>query len=135
MPVAQATRPRMLDRFTLRMLGEDVTFTRSQWLDLVDELRPDGDLRRRIDVLISGEPDSSIIDDVEAREIASRWTLEGSDAVSSFAESGRIEGDLVARICWRYRTANREHRAELAQLRAYAEHHGERPRVDGWEAI
>lgn len=134
MPVAQATRPRMQDRFTLRMLGENVTFTRSQWIELTDELRPDSDLHRRIEDLIAGAPNASIIDDLEARQIAAQWTYDGSDAVSAFAESGRIEGDLIRRIDWRYRTANREHRAELDKLRAYAEHHGERPSVEGWSA-
>lgn len=33
---------------TLRMLGENITFTGWQWDELLDELREDSDLARRI---------------------------------------------------------------------------------------
>ena len=52
---ANATRPRMTDEFTLRMLGDNVTLIRSAWLELADELRADSDLRRRIMEMLGEE--------------------------------------------------------------------------------
>lgn len=38
---------------TIRMLGENVTLTGWQWVELLDELRPDSDLARRLRELLA----------------------------------------------------------------------------------
>jgi hypothetical protein len=44
---------RRSEELALRMLGETVTFTRSQWEQLLEELRPAGELARRVRELLS----------------------------------------------------------------------------------
>lgn len=41
-------RQRMTQEFTLRMLGQYVTFTGWQWLELLDEMREDSEQAERI---------------------------------------------------------------------------------------
>lgn len=45
---ANAERPNMTARLSLRMLGQNVTMMRCAWLDLLDELRDDSELAERI---------------------------------------------------------------------------------------
>lgn len=42
------THHELSQRFTLRMLGEYVTLTGWQWLELLDSLKPDSELHERI---------------------------------------------------------------------------------------
>jgi hypothetical protein len=44
------------EELTLRMLGQNVTLMRCQWLDLLDELRPDSTLAERIRALLERIP-------------------------------------------------------------------------------
>ena len=41
-------RGRWLEDTTLRMLGSNVTFSRSQWVELLESLRPESELAQRI---------------------------------------------------------------------------------------
>jgi hypothetical protein len=46
-------RARMRQEFTMRMLGQNVTFTGWQWLELLDELREDSEHAARIRRLLA----------------------------------------------------------------------------------
>jgi hypothetical protein len=51
-PTTREERKRMSESFTLRMLGEDVTFTGWQWLDLLTDLHPESPLVERIRTML-----------------------------------------------------------------------------------
>lgn len=44
----------MHEEFTLRMLGDNVTLMKTQWLELLDELREDSRLASRIREMLEG---------------------------------------------------------------------------------
>jgi hypothetical protein len=51
------TRQRMQEEFSMRLLGEYVTFTGWQWLELLDNLKPSTEMSVRIGGLILGATD------------------------------------------------------------------------------
>jgi hypothetical protein len=53
-------RQRMTEEFTIRLLGEYVTLTGWQWIELLDNLKPDTEMSKRISELILGQTDREI---------------------------------------------------------------------------
>jgi hypothetical protein len=51
------TRQRMDEEFSMRLLGEYVTFIGWQWLELLDNLKPGTEMAVRIGELILGATD------------------------------------------------------------------------------
>jgi hypothetical protein len=57
-PNTQPKEAHRMESLTLRMLGQSVTFTRSQWEDLRNELRADSTLAARIGRLLEDSESS-----------------------------------------------------------------------------
>lgn len=80
MTISVESRGPWLEKLPLRMLGENVTFTRAQWSELLEDLREESELARRVRKMLDltaeewsvtiGTPTDSAIERYPTREQA-----------------------------------------------------------------